>query len=85
MAGVSLLVLSLAVFASVGLFVYCLATSRYIAALGLSLAFAAVAAICIRDYRRQRWSLVSGLLVIFWLLLSCAALAYGCWLSYSRG
>ena len=83
--GMSLLVVVLTLIASIGLFVYCLATRRYVVAAGLVAGSGFVTSVCVRDYRRGRWSFVSGLLVLVWLLLSAGALAYGCWVSYGRG
>jgi hypothetical protein len=83
--GMSLLVAAFAVTISAGLLVYCLATGRYLAVAGVAVGLAGVISVCIRDYRRGRWSFVSGLVVAVWLLLSCAALAYECWVSYGRG
>src|SRR5258706_82143 len=84
-AGMSLLVLAVAVVTSTGLFVYCMVTSKYAAAAGLVAGSGVVTSVCVRDYRRGRWSFESGVAVVVWLLLSGAALAYGCWVSYGRG
>ena len=84
-ACISLFVGAFAVFASIALLVYCVVTQSYIVSVGASLIFGAVAGICVRDYRRGRWSAVSRFLMIAWLLLSAATLAYGCLIPYVRG
>ena len=41
--------------------------------------------LCIRDYRRGRWSILSGTLLTIWLLATAAALAFDIWVTYGRG
>jgi len=76
-AGVGLLVAAFAVVASLGLIVHCLTSRRYFAAVGLVAALGGVTSICLRDYRRGRWSVISGVIVAIWLLLSGAVLICG--------
>jgi len=76
-AAVSLLVAAFAVVASLGLIVHCLISRSYIAAIGLVAALGGVTSICLRDYRRGRWSVISGVIVAIWILLSGAVLMFG--------
>ena len=81
-AGVALLVGILAVAVSIGLLVHWIASARYTAAIGLLTCLGGITAICMRDYRRGRWSIVSGLVVGVWLLFIAAAIACAAWLSW---
>jgi hypothetical protein len=76
-AGVTLLVAAFAVVASLGLIVHCVISRHYTAAIGLVAALGGVTGICLRDYRRGRWSVISGVIVVIWILLSGAVLMHG--------
>lgn len=76
-AGVALLVAAFAVIVPVGATVHCLLAPQYAVAIGIIVASGGVARICVRDYRRGRWSLVSGVIVGIWVVLSGAVLLYG--------
>ena len=76
-AGVSLLVAAFAVVASLGLIVHCLISHSYTAAIGLVAALGSVTSVCLRDYRRGRWSVISGVIVGIWILLSGVVLVCG--------
>lgn len=84
-AAVALLIAVGSVIASAALFVHWLTVGRYAAAVGLAAALAVVAGVCIRDYRRERWSVLSGVLVSIWILLTIGAAAFAIWLEYEKG
>lgn len=84
-AAVALLIAVGSVIASVALFVHWLAVGRYAAAVGLAAVLAVVAGVCIRDYRRERLSVLSGVLVGTWILLTIGAVVVAIWLAYEKG
>src|SRR6185436_21160460 len=55
---------------------------HYVAATAFVVALGVVSAVCVRDYRRGRWSTLSGLSVAVWLLLTIAATAYAYWATF---
>jgi hypothetical protein len=75
-ACISLLIAGLTLVFSVALLVWCVVSARYLAAAGVAAGLISIVAVCVRDYRRGRWSRFSALLVAVWLLASLAALAY---------
>jgi len=81
---VSLFVGVLAVLASIGAVAYCVSSRRYVVAVGLALALGATVCACVRDYRRGRWSFVSGLVMTIWLLLTAWAIGFPLWVNYGR-
>jgi len=83
-AAVALLVAIGGVVASVVIFVHWLVVGRYTAAVGLIVALGAAVGVCIRDYRRGRWSILSGALLTIWLLATAVALAFDIWVTYGR-
>ena len=83
-AVVSLLVGVLAVAASIGAVAYCVSSRRYAVAVGLALALAGTACACVRDYRRGRWSFISGFVMTIWLLLTAWAIGFPLWVNYGR-
>jgi hypothetical protein len=83
-AAVALLIAAGSVIASVALFVHWLTVGRYAAAVGLAAALAVVAGVCIRDYRRERWSVWSGALVAIWIFLTIGAVVLAIWLEYEK-
>ena len=70
---------------SVGLFVHWLTVGNYVAAATLFVAFATATAGCIRDYRRGKWSILSGTLIGLWMLLTVGALVFAIWIEHERG
>jgi len=83
-AAVALLIAIGSMIASVALFVHWLAAGRYTAAVGLAAMLAVVAGVCIRDYRRGRWSVWSGVVVGIWTLLTIGAVVLAIWIEYGR-
>ena len=84
-AGVAFLIAIGGVVASIAVLVHWLVVGRYVAAVGLVVALGAAVGVCIRDYRRGRWSILSGTLLTIWLLATAAAVALDIWLTYVRG
>jgi hypothetical protein len=84
LAGLAILVALGGVIASVSLFIYWFTTGRYGPAIGLMLALGAAIGVCIRDYRRGKWSILSGILLTIWLLITLAAFVFGNWLAEAR-
>lgn len=84
-AAVALLIAVGSVITSVALFVHWLKVGRYAAAVGLAASLAVVAGVCIRDYRRERWSVLSRMLVGTWILLTIGAVVLAIWLEYEKG
>lgn len=66
------------VVAAIALPVYFLTIGRYASAVCLIVALGVASGVCIRDYRRGKWSILSGALLAIWLLISAAVAAY-CW------
>lgn len=58
---------------SVGLIIHWVTSERYASAALLTVMLGSMMGICVRDYRRQKWSLLSKALVIVWLLMTVAA------------
>ena len=81
-AGLALLATLFAVAVSIGLLVHWFANARYAAATGLLIGLGGVTGVCARDYRRGRWSVVSGLAFGVRLLAIVAALAYAAWIDW---
>ena len=80
----SLVVAFLAVAASVGALTYYVSSRRYAAAVALALALGGTACACVRDYRRGRWSFISGVVMAIWLLLTVWAIGFPLWVNYGR-
>lgn len=56
-------------------------SSRPLPALGVALMLGVVLTVCIRDFRRGRWSALSGVLMTLWILLIGFAIGWGFWIS----
>jgi hypothetical protein len=84
-AAIGLLAAAFTIVASVAAMAYCLRAGQHLRAVGIGVGLAAVVSVCIRDYRRCRWSVLSGIVAIVWLLLTVAALVYSVWLAYAHG
>lgn len=84
-AVIAVLVLFCSLITAVALLAKWMVGGRYEAACGLLLAVAATTGICVRDYRRQRWSMVSKILVTIWFLATLAAWVFGIWVVYRQG
>jgi hypothetical protein len=82
MAVVGLLVAACVAIGSVMLIVHWLTAGRYAAAVGLVVAIGSIVGICVRDYRRGQWSVLSGILMTIWILLIIAGVAYGFWVDW---
>jgi hypothetical protein len=66
------------------LVIYLFKTDRYVAAIGLVVAIAATAGVCIRDCRRGQFSTLSGVLVTIWLLITLAAFVFEMWVTITN-
>ena len=84
-AGVAFLVVIGGMIASVALVIHWLTIGRYAAALALMLALSAVTGVCIRDFRRGRWGVLSRALMAIWLLIIAAAMTFGIWVAIGQG
>lgn len=58
--------------ASVGLIIHWVTTGRYAGAAILTVMLGGMIGICARDYRRQKWSLLSKAIVLVWFLITVA-------------
>ncbi len=79
LAGIGLLVAVLLVATPVVLIIYLAVGGHYAAAAGLTIGLAACVAAVGRDYRRRRWSFVSGVFVGLWILLLALWATYDLW------
>jgi hypothetical protein len=84
-AVMAILVLFCSLITAAALVAKWLVAGYYEAACGLLLAVAATTGICVRDYRRQRWSMLSTALVTIWLLATLAAWVFGFWVVNRQG
>jgi hypothetical protein len=84
-AGVALLIAVGSLIASVALFVHWLAVGKYAAVLGLAAALAMATGVCVRDFRRERWSVLSAALIATWILLTISALVFTIWFEHEKG
>jgi len=83
-AGVAFLIAVGGVITSVALFVHWLAVGRYAAAFCLAAALGIVTGVFVRDYRRGQWSILSGTLIVVWIILTIGAAALAIWLEYEK-
>ena len=77
-AGLAFLIAIGGLVASVSVVVHWLTVGRYAPAAGLAVALGAAWGICIRDYRRGRWSILSGILFGLWLVATALAVITTC-------
>lgn len=79
-AGMALLVAIGAVLGTLALLVHWLRVGQYATAVGFALALGAICGVCLRDFRRGRWSRLSTALVTLWLLATIALLLLSFWI-----
>jgi hypothetical protein len=77
-AAFALLIAIGAVVAAISLPGYFFKIGQYTSAVCLAVTFGGVSGICLRDYRRGRWSILSGTLLAVWVLITAAITAYAC-------
>lgn len=82
LAALSILVALGGLVASVALLVHWLAVGQYAAAAGFMAVMCTVVGVCIRDYRRGRWSVLSVVMMTLWVLMTVVALAFGLWIAW---
>jgi hypothetical protein len=78
LAGTALVVAIVGIVAVVALPAYLIANGRYVSAASLIFSFGGVSLICIRDYRRGKWSVLSAALVVVWVAFTII-MAIGVW------
>ena len=84
LAALAVLVALGGIVATALLVIHLFKTDRYVAAIGLLLATAAIAGVCIRDCRRGQFSTLSGVLVTIWLLITLAAFVFEMWVTITN-
>ena len=84
-AFMAVLVLFCSSITAVALLAKWLVAGYYEAACGQLFAVAVTTGICVREYRLQRWSMLSTALVTIWLLATLAAWVFGFWVVYRQG
>ena len=83
-AALALLIVGMAVVVSAALLARWIKHGCYSDALGFAVGLVCMDAICVRDYRGGRWRVLSLALVIIWMLLTVAALAFGIWMAVKQ-
>lgn len=78
-AGVALLVAVIGIITAVAFPWYLVSIGRYFSAASFVLGFALVSAVCIRDYRRGKWSILSAAVVVIWVAFTVVTGIYFGW------
>ncbi len=84
-AGISILLILLALVSSFLGISYCVAGGHYGLAGAIACFVVTVGVICIRDFQRGHWSVVSRVAAGVWVALTVLAVVYGIYNMYGRG
>jgi len=80
--GVSLLIAAGSVIGALALFVHWLSIGKYLTAFCLASVLGILTRVCVRDYRRGRWSILSKIIIGVWILLTIAAAIGSVWFEF---